>query len=315
LLDLVGSSSDGWADCLYRVYYGAFHRFSKAGSLLAGRISCDGIWRAPLDRLTPDVESARPLKLLKYRADRVPVAIFFTLTLIDLAMYFAVQSVWIILAYFVLLLPVKCLVGAWNHHHQHVPMFYSKPLNRLLELSFAMHTGVTTNAWTLHHVHGHHKNYLDQDLDQSRWRQDSGETYRFVPYTLITMLTAYPRAYQVGRSRPRLQRAFVGYSLLTFAILGGLIAYKPVAGLFLFAVPAIISLTVTVAATHRHHSDLDTDDHMAASRNYIGGFRNVLTGNLGYHTAHHYRQGVHWSKLPELHASIAHRIPAELIGS
>jgi len=39
---------------------------------------------------------------------------------------------------------------------------------------------------------------------------------------------------------------------------------------------------------------------------------NFLTGNLGYHTAHHYKQGLHWSKLPELHASIAHRIPPQL---
>jgi len=34
-----------------------------------------------------------------------------------------------------------------------------------------------------------------------------------------------------------------------------------------------------------------------------------LSGNLGYHTAHHYKPGVHWSKLPELHAKIADRIP------
>ena len=52
---------------------------------------------------------------------------------------------------------------------------------------------------------------------------------------------------------------------------------------------------------------------MAASRNYVGGLHNKLTGNLGYHTAHHYRQGVHWSKLPELHESIADKIPEEFV--
>jgi len=236
-----------------------------------------------------------------------------SLTLVDLAVYFAVDRAWLIIGYFLAMIPVKSIIGAWNHHHQHVPMFRAKALNRLLEMSFALHTGVTTHAWTLHHVHGHHKNYLDQDLDESRWRKRSGETYSYVPYALITALTAYPRAYAVGRNHPRLQRTFVGYGILTVLLVAALVAFKPVNGLFLFVLLPISSLVITVAATHTHHSDLDTDDHMQASRNYTGSFHNLLTGNLGFHTAHHYRQGVHWSKLPELHASIVDKIPAEYI--
>ncbi len=253
------------------------------------------------------------MQILKYKADRIPVAIFFAVTLIDFSLFFAVDSLWVIGAYFVAMVPIKALISAWNHHHQHVPMFHAKPLNRVLEMSFALTTGATTHAWTLHHVHGHHKNYLDQDLDESRWRRRTGETYSFVPYALITAATAYPRAFGVGKHHPRLQRAFVGYGLLTLAIIAALVAYRPVAGLILFVLSPIISLIITVAATYLHHSGLDTDDHMAASRNYMGRFRNLLTGNLGYHTAHHYRQGLHWSKLPELHETIAHKIPSEYV--
>jgi fatty acid desaturase len=39
----------------------------------------------------------------------------------------------------------------------------------------------------------------------------------------------------------------------------------------------------------------------------------MVTGNLGYHTAHHYKQGVHWSKLPALHEKIKDKIPDNLI--
>ena len=253
------------------------------------------------------------MQLLKYPADRVPVAIFFTLTLIDVAAYFLISSVWLVLAYWVVMLPVKAFVCPWNHHHQHVPMFRVKALNRILEMSFAFHTGAFTNAWVLHHVHGHHKHYLDQDADESRWRRRSGTTYNYFHYTAVTTLTAYTRAYTVGQDHPRLRRAFVGYGLLTFAILAALIAFNPLNGIFIFAIPMVTSLTITVAATYRHHSGLDTEDHMLASRNYVGKFHNILTGNLGYHTAHHYRQGVHWSKLPELHESIQDQIPAEYI--
>ncbi len=251
--------------------------------------------------------------MIKYKEDRIPIAIFFALTVLDFAVYFAVETTVLIVAYFLFMIPVKGLVSAWNHHHQHVPMFRSKPLNRLLEMSFALHTGATTNAWTLHHVHGHHKNYLDQDADESRWKRRSGETYGYLRYSLVTAVTAYPRALAVGKAHPRLRRAFIGYGLLTLAIMATLVAFKPVNGLFLFVFAPIISLTITVAATYHHHAGLDTDDHMLASHNYIGGLRNVLTGNLGYHTAHHFRQGVHWSKLPELHAKLEADIPAEFI--
>ncbi len=240
---------------------------------------------------------------------------FFVLTVLDFAVYFAVDTLVIIVLYWLFMIPVKGLVSAWNHHHQHVPMFTSKPWNRILEMSFALHTGATTNAWVLHHVHGHHKNYLDQDKDESRWKRRSGSTYGYFEYTLITAVTAYVRAYSVGQRHPRLRRAFVGYGLLTLVVVATLIALKPVSGLFLFALPMVTSLLITIAATYRHHSGLETDDHMLASRNYTGRLHNTLSGNLGYHTAHHYRQGLHWSKLPELHAQLEDKIPAEYIRS
>ena len=39
---------------------------------------------------------------------------------------------------------------------------------------------------------------------------------------------------------------------------------------------------------------------------------NIFTGNLGYHTAHHVKPGLHWSMLPEFHKSIEDKIPAHL---
>ena len=258
-------------------------------------------------------EDTNQLKILKYEADRVPVMLFFAFTTVDFIVYFTVDQFLIIALYFLSMVPVKALIGAWNHHHQHVAMFHAKPLNRLLELVFALHTGVSTNAWTLHHVHGHHKNYLDQEKDEARWRDRSGEPIAYIPFALVTSATAYTRAYKVGRDHPRLQRAFVGYGLLTLLLIVALVAFKPVNGLFLFVLAPVISLVITVAATHDHHSDLDTDDHMEASHNNLGRWYNIFTGNLGYHTAHHYRQGVHWSNLPILHQQLKDKIPAELI--
>ena len=69
---------------------------------------------------------------------------------------------------------------------------------------------------------------------------------------------------------------------------------------------------------HRHGiptitmAGLETDDHAEASYNITHKWYNILTGNLGYHTAHHLRGGLHWSKLPEFHKTIEDTIPPHL---
>ena len=104
------------------------------------------------------------MTVLRYSADRLPVLLIFALTALDFVLYFTVDSPWLLIAWFVLMIIPKGCICSWNHHHQHTRTFHSTPLNRLLELSYALHTGVTTNLWLLHHVFGHHHNYLDRCL-------------------------------------------------------------------------------------------------------------------------------------------------------
>lgn len=186
-------------------------------------------------------------------------------------------------------------------------------MNRLLEFFYALHSGVTTNLWLLHHVLGHHLNYLDQSKDESRWKRKDGSQMGEFEYSLNVASTAYYRGYQVGKSHPKIQKEFLFFSALTFSIIALLILYKPVAAIFLFCLPMISGLLLTSWATYEHHAGLDTDNIYEASNNNLHPFFNLVTGNLGYHTAHHYKQGVHWSKLPALHEKLKNRIPPELI--
>ena len=252
------------------------------------------------------------MSLFKYPDDRWPVLVAVGLTALDVTMYAAVSTPWLLTAYWLLMVIPKGLLCAWNHHHQHVATFKSNVLNRLLELSYALHTGVTTNTWLLHHVLGHHQNFLDQDKDESRWKRADGQRMGVLEYTLNVAATAYPRAYRVGRRYPTHQRQFLIFTGLSFALVAGLVAYRPLAGFMLFALPMVCSMLYTAWVTYDHHSGLDTDNQFHASYNNLNKWFNRLTGNLGYHTAHHYRQGVHWSKLPELHARIQHQIPPHL---
>jgi fatty acid desaturase len=258
------------------------------------------------------MQLSAPRGLFNHAEDRLPVALIGALTGLDFVVYFTADNPFVLCAYWLLMMVPKGVVCAWSHHHQHAPTMRWAPLNRLLEVCYALHTGVTTHTWVLHHVLGHHVNYLDQDKDESRWRRKDGTRMGALEYTLRLALTAYPSAFQVGRRYPRLQRVFLVFGALTALLLALLVYHRPLPGLLLFVLPMACSMLFTAWVTYDHHAGLDTDDRFAASYNIMNRWFNRLTGNLGYHTAHHRSGGLHWSRLPALHATIAHRIPTHL---
>lgn len=249
--------------------------------------------------------------MLRNAADRVPVFLILGLTGLDFLVYFTVDSVWLLLGWFALTLIPKGCICAWSHHHQHTRTFAWTLPNRLLELSHALCTGITTHQWLLHHVLGHHHNYLDQSRDESRWQRKDGSTMSELEYTFSIAATAYPRAWKVGLRYPRLLRVHLFWLALTLALAVTLIALRPLQGLIVFGLPMVMGLLITAWATYDHHAGLDAEDDFSASYNTMNPLYNLMTGNLGYHTAHHHKQGLHWSELPRLHAELSDRIADE----
>jgi hypothetical protein len=252
------------------------------------------------------------MKLFRYSADILPTSIFVALAGLDLYVYSQVDSLPFLTCWMLLMLTPKACICAWNHHHQHVHTFYSDTFNRLLELVYALHTGITTNAWVLHHNLGHHLHYLDQTKDESTWARKDGSTMGTAEYTIKLAITGYWRAYQVGKKHPKFQKGFLSCGALTFALVAALTVYRPVPALLVFLLPMLFGYIATCWHTYYHHAGLHSDNHLEASYNITHRWYNLLTGNLGYHTAHHSKQGLHWSLLPEFHATIAKGIPSEL---
>ncbi|MEZ4754154.1 MAG: fatty acid desaturase [Bdellovibrionota bacterium] len=252
------------------------------------------------------------MSFFRFKADRLPTAIITALFLLDLAVFFYLPSNLSVLIWMLVMLPVKACICSWNHHHQHVHTFKQTWANRLLEIIYAFHTGITTNAWVLHHNLGHHVNYLDQTKDESGWARKDGSTMGTLEYTLTIAITGYLRAYKVGKKHPKYQKAFLSAGLYVSIILLGLFYINWFNALFIFLIPMLAGYVITCWHTYYHHAGLHTDDHFEASYNVTHRWYNLLTGNLGFHTAHHWKQGVHWSKLPELHEEIKEKIPAHL---
>ena len=252
------------------------------------------------------------MTIFKFKEDRIPMAIIFSFFVIDLIYYFNVDGIFYLALWCLLGIFVKGIVAAWNHNHQHCNTFKQPIFNRALEVIYGMHTGICGFTWVLHHNIGHHANFLDQTKDESAWRNKKGERMHRLRYSFEIFITSYYRCVVVGLKHPKVLKNFLMMVGFTGAIMVSLTYYRPIPALIILWIPAVLSLLITADSTYWHHSGLSTDDPMNASRNTITpGCFNVLTGNFGYHTAHHLKSGLHWSKLPELHEKIKDEIPPQ----
>ncbi|WP_127716398.1 fatty acid desaturase [Halobacteriovorax sp. HLS] len=255
------------------------------------------------------------MTVFNYKEDRLPVLIISTYFLIDILIYLNVQSIGFLVFWFFLGIWPKGNICSWNHHHQHCQTFKIPLLNRILELMYGLQTGVFGFTWVLHHNLGHHLNYLDQHKDESRWKDLKGQTMGRLRYTAEVSVTSYARAYKVGKKHPKILKKFIWMAATTLTLVTALTFYRPIPALLVFWIPMIVSLILTADATYSHHTGLDTQDPVKASRNIVDSvWYNRLTGNLGYHTAHHIKFGLHWSKTPMLHEKLKADIPPECYG-
>jgi len=254
--------------------------------------------------------------ILKYKADRGPIAYVVAVFAVRLAIWaLATPSVCAISV-----LPLAVLgmfVAPINHHHQHVNSFRSAWQNRIYDLILALQAGVGPYGWVLHHNLGHHVNYLNQPPhdrpDESRWTRADGTQMGRLEYSIDLLIHHQVDMIRVGLRHPRYLRYFLLMKLPLWSLVGAGLWFRPLETVLVFLLPAFITLFHTIWATYEHHAGCAATDHLTASRNRDNRIFNTLTGNLGLHTAHHKRPGLHWSLLPELHERIRSRIPREQI--
>lgn len=265
---------------------------------------------------SPSRSQSRGGRFLRYRADRRPVAT----TFVKLALHFL--AFFMAPTWLALLLVVPFTIGGFfiaplNHHHQHFNTFRQYWLNRVYDIALSLQTGIGPFGWVLHHNLGHHRNYLNQPPhdapDESRWTRADGSTMSRVEYTAKLVARHQLDIYRVGQKHPKQWRSFLLMKIPIWAILGTLLYLNPVNAFLLFILPSFIALVHTSWATYEHHAGHHPTSHYDASMNRTSRVYNFLTCNLGYHTAHHKRPGLHWSLLEGLHAEIEHEIPDEMI--
>jgi len=253
------------------------------------------------------------MSVYRHRADILPSLIVIAVFAVQLWAIFSLDSTAALLAVAAGLLLFSACPGSISHNHHHTMTFRPRWMNRVYEVILFLETGVPPFAWTLHHNIGHHQHYLDPKLDPSAWQEQDGRTMNRIRYDLYNALRVYPEVIRIGRSRPRLLRQFFLWGAISLAVLATLIALAPKQALIIFVLPMPIMLIGLLDNTYQQHQGLDMGDDHTASRNTTSRLYNLISWNLGYHTAHHMHPGTHWSKLPAVHEQIRHRIPDHLI--
>ena len=263
-----------------------------------------------------DVLDSSRGSILRYKADRRPVALVLGAFAVHVALWCS-ASPWVAVLSVLPLAVLGMFVAPINHHHQHLNTFRSALLNRGYEIVLSLQTAVAPYAWVLHHNLGHHRNYLNQRphprADEATWTRSDGQAMSRIEYTVDLLLRHQSDIYQVGLRHPKLLRRLLLMKLPLYGLLGVGLWLSPLNTLLVFLVPAFLTLVHTIWATFEHHAGCETAGHLLASVNRDNRLYNWLSCNLGLHTAHHLRPGVHWSLLPQIHAQIEHQIPREQI--
>jgi len=256
-------------------------------------------------------------KILRYPEDRWPLAYTLMVLAVQLGLFFRGENLWITALCVALLQPLQAVAIACNHYQHHVNIFTGfagRWLNRAYETILFLQTGTPPYLITLHHNLGHHPHYLEPEQDTLRWQRPEGTPRSRLECLVKNFAGHLTWTMTIGRRHPKVYRRFKIMTAVSLTTLSVLIYLDPAKAMIVFVGPMVLAIFNVARLGYDQHAGLDMDDHLHASRNIESRFYNLVTFNSGYHTAHHVKPGLHWSRLPEFHRQLRDRIPAELRG-
>lgn len=245
---------------------------------------------------------------LRYTEDLAPLALVAGAASLQWAAYFLVRDPWAAIACATVLLLPQIAVSTAVHNQSHMGMFAGAWANRVLEWVMALETGMYAAKFRLHHSRGHHLHYTEPERDPSRWIDAGGCRMSRLAYVTHYFLTYDYHVLRIGRTCTRLRRRCLWQVAASNLALVALLFHDPRNAVLFFVVPRILVWLNFIHMTYDDHIDLYASDPFKASHTKANRWLNLVFFNNGYHLAHHVRPGLHWSRLPEFHRQIAHRI-------
>ena len=208
------------------------------------------------------------------------------------------------------LLPPTCVLAfiacVIKHNHIHYRTFSSRPWNRMFDYLLGFCTGQPTTAIIPVHNERHHaQNHSDQDCVRSTSVNFRMNWLNLLAFPVVAVRNVYrvkTADFQRWRNdKPAMYRRLLHERLAVVGFIAVLLVLDWRATLLYCAVPWLCGQWGIVAINLLQHQDCDHHSDFDHSRNVTGRFINWLFLNNGFHTAHHLRPALHWSRLPEFH--------------
>ena len=207
-------------------------------------------------------------------------------------------------------------ITAINHNIGHVPIWTSPALNQLTENVAGTLRGVPLFLFKTIHVDSHHR-YNQGEKDATRVCR-VGEHNHILGYLAYPLFTLGPvrtlrKEYFSSISfRSAAFRKIIIQHVLLFLLWSVSLYINWQKALLFILIPQLIGIHFLMASNYLQHAQCEVGSAHNHSRNFIGRIFNLLFFNVGYHTAHHLDQKIHWTKLPKAHQAIQSHVDTHL---
>jgi beta-carotene hydroxylase len=249
------------------------------------------------------------MRILRYKADiktLIVVAFYFGFTALCWV-YFAETSTAAQTFAIIALCILSFICAVIVHNTVHVPIFYSKSLNKAFQIILSMTYGHPVSAFVVGHNLSHHK-YTGQAKDIARtsnlkfkWNFLNQLTFFLMTSSSIMKSEAIwvKKMWQEGRKKWVFQYAIELIVVFTFKGLFLIINWK--LALLLIWLPHLYAQWGIIGTNYWQHDGCDTNHEYNHSRNFTNNWLNFMMFNNGYHGPHHNHPTIHWSKLPDFY--------------
>lgn len=201
---------------------------------------------------------------------------------------------------------VACVV---KHNHLHRRTFRRRGFNAAFGVALSLLTGHPATAIiTAHNLRHHRHNNTEVDwvrcsLVRFRWNWLNLLVFPFA--SVAAMRAAKASDLAAWRERhPTLYRQALLERAALYGLLAALLLVDGQATLRALVVPWLFGQWGIVTINLLQHQDCDPASPYDHSRNVTGALVNWFVLNNGFHTAHHLRPSLHWSRLPAFHREV-----------